>query len=219
MKHNKAVIFDMDGVLIDSEKFWAQAESDVFTSLGAKVTEEHTQLTKAMTTVEVTNFWFEKYPWKNVALEDVEQMVITRVMELIEHENCDIQGVKPFVEQLKSANYKIGLATNSPHKIISVVLKKLGVSHLFDAALSAEFELKGKPDPAVYLKAAEMLSVNPARCIAIEDSYSGMLAAKNAGMVVIGFTNGNNAIDFEIADYKIHRFHTDEAADIAHLIK
>lgn len=207
----------MDGVLIDSEQFWAQAENEVFTSLGVKVTDEHTELTKAMTTLEVTNYWFAKYPWKNVTLQDVEQRVISRVMELIETENCDIHGVKPFVEQLRSKNYKIGLATNSPHQIIPVVLKKLDVLHLFDAALSAEFELKGKPDAAVYLKAAEMLQTNPEHCIAIEDSYSGMLAAKNAGMKVVAFTNGNSESHFEIADHKIESFEIAEAGHIAHL--
>lgn len=207
----------MDGVLIDSEKFWTQAENEVFTSLGVKVTEEHTELTKAMTTLEVTNFWYKKYPWKNVALQDVEQRVISRVMALIETENCDIQGVKLFVEQLKNENYKIGLATNSPHQIIPVVLKKLDVLHLFDAALSAEFELKGKPDAAVYLKVAKMLETSPEHCIAIEDSHSGMLAAKNAGMKVVAFTNGNSESHFEIADHKIDSFETAEAGHIAHL--
>ena len=210
MRNKKAIIFDMDGVLIDSEKYWKQAEYEVFTSLGVTVTDEYAEKTKSMTTSEVTEFWYNKYPWKNKDLNAVEQMVISRVIEFIETENCQINGVKPFIEKLKTNNYKIGLATNSPHRIIPVVLKKLDILHLFDSALSAEFEKKGKPDPAIYLNIAEKLDTEPEDCIVIEDSYTGMLAAKNAGMTVIAFTNGNKEIAFEIADYTIDKFEKNE---------
>lgn len=114
MKNNKAFIFDMDGVLVDSEGYWKQAEFEVFTSLGVKVTEDQAKLTKSMTTFEVTQFWYEKFPWDNVDLEVVEQLVVSRVIALIETEDCMIKGVKTFIEKLKVKEYKIGLATNSP---------------------------------------------------------------------------------------------------------
>lgn len=207
---NKAIIFDMDGVLIDSEKFWKQAENEVFTSLGVKVTDEYSKLTKSMTTSEVTKFWYDKYPWKNKDLNLVEEMVISRVIELIKTEDCQIKGVKPFIEKLKTKKYKIGLATNSPNKIISVVLNKLEIRNLFDSISSAEFEIKGKPDPTIYFNAAKKLGIKPENCIVIEDSYTGMLAAKNARMKVVAFTNGNIECDFEIADYKIESFNDKE---------
>lgn len=206
----KAIIFDMDGVLIDSEVLWKQAEKEVFTSLGVKVTDEYSRLTKSMTTTEVTRFWYDKYPWRNRDLDAVEQMVISRVIELINTENCQIKGVKPFLEKLKARKFKIGLATNSPNEIIPVVLNKLDIIHLFDSISSAEFEIKGKPDPAIYFNAAKKLDIKPEACIVIEDSYSGMLAAKNAGMTVVAFTNGNSECDFEIADYKIENFNDKE---------
>lgn len=210
MYSSKAIIFDMDGVLVDSEGFWKQAEFEVFTSLGVKVTEDQAKLTKSMTTFEVTQFWYEKFPWDNVDLEVVEQLVVSRVIALIETEDCLIKGVKTFIEKLKVKEYKIGLATNSPKRIIPIVLKKLDVLHLFDATLSAESELKGKPDPAIYFSAAEKLGAAPAECIVIEDSYSGMLAAKNAGMKVIAFTNGGKVRNFEISDHQIDSFESDE---------
>ena len=203
---NKAIIFDMDGVLIDSEKLWKQAEHEVFTSLGVKVTDEYSSITKAMTTFEVTKFWYNKYPWENMKLEVVEQKVISRVIELIKTENCQINGVKSFIEKLKTRKYKIGLATNSPASVIPVVLEKIDALHLFDSVSSAEFEKRGKPDPAIYYKTAQNLKLKPENCIAIEDSYSGMMAAKNAGMTVIAFTNGDKEIEFEIADDKIESF-------------
>ncbi|WP_130736521.1 hexitol phosphatase HxpB [Flavobacterium sp. J27] len=202
----KAVIFDMDGVIVDSECLWKKAEREVFTSLGVKVTDEYSKLTKSMTTFEVTRFWFDKFPWQDKGLDVVEQMVIDKVIELIENEDCKINGVKNFIENLKSKKFKIGLATNSPNKIIPTVLQKLEIEHLFDAVSSADFEENGKPDPAIYLTTAAKLNITAKNCIAIEDSYSGMLAAKKAGMTVIAFTNDNALLNFDIADYKIDRF-------------
>lgn len=206
MTNKKAVIFDMDGVIIDTENFWKQAEHEVFSSLGVPVTTKHSEITKSMTTAEATKFWYDKYPWKDKNLSVVEQMVISRVIHLIETEDCHIDGVKTFIEKLKVKNYKIGLATNSPNRIIPFVLQKLGVTHLFDTISSAEFEEKGKPDPAIYYRTAKNLNIEPKDCLVIEDSFSGILAAKNAGMKVIAFTNGNKEISFDIANYKIDYF-------------
>lgn len=205
MNNQKAVIFDMDGVIIDSERLWKQAEWEVFSSLGVDVSDEHALLTQSMTTGEVTQFWFSKFPWQTASVEAVEQMVISRVMRLIETEDCRIHGVNDLLQQLKSEGYRIGLATNSPYCIIPTVLKKIEAGPFFDAISSAEFEEKGKPDPAVYLSTATKLGVKADDCIAIEDSHSGMKAAKSAGMTVVGFTNGNPFLHFEYADYTIDR--------------
>jgi len=210
MNNKRAIIFDMDGVIVDSEKIWKQAEHEVFTSFGVQINDHDSQLTKSMTTSEATKFWYTKFPWKNISLEVVEQMVISRVSDLIETEECIIKGVKPYIEKLKKQKYKIGLATNSPSEIIPIVLRKLDILHLFDTVSSAELEKKGKPDPAIYLTTAKKLDTEPENCFAFEDSYSGMLAAKKAGMTVIAFTNGNEKLNFEIADYKVNNFENDE---------
>lgn len=204
----KAVIFDMDGVIVDSEGLWKQAENEVFSSLGVTVTDEHSVITQSMTTAAVTQFWYEKFPWQDKSLDVVEQMVISRVIELITLQDCAIQGIKTFIERLKVKQYKIGLATNSPYRIIPAVLQKTGILHLFDTFSSAESEAKGKPDPAVYLTTAAKLDVEAGNCIAIEDSYSGMQAAKSAGMTVIAFTNGNTVMNKEIATFTIDHFDT-----------
>lgn len=202
----KAVIFDMDGVIIDSEPFWKNAEFEVFSSLGVVLDKEFTDLTQTMTTIEVTKFWYEKFPWESKSLEEVEDMVISRVMELIEQGRAERNGIELFIKQLKSNGFKIGLATNSPYKIIPVVLEKAGIADYFDSIFSAEFVEFGKPDPAIYLMTSKELGIDPENCIVIEDSYSGMLAAKKAGMKVVAFTNGNQDINISLADYKMESF-------------
>ena len=202
----KAVIFDMDGVIIDSEPFWQKAEFEVFSSLGVTLNTEFTNRTKTMTTVEVTKFWYEKFPWESKSLEEVEEMVVSRVMHLVEQDGSEINGIESFIKKLKDNGFKIGLATNSPYKIIPVVLEKAGIAEYFDIIFSAEFVPLGKPDPAIYLMTSKELGIKPENCIVIEDSYSGMMAAKMAGMKVVAFTNGNEDLNLSLADYTMESF-------------
>ena len=206
LKNKKAVIFDMDGVLVESEAIWKQAEYEVFSSLGVSVTEENSSYTQSMTTKEVTAFWYQKFPWKETPLSEVEEMVVRRVMELILLKDCATLGISAFIKNLKERNFKIGLATNAPEKIIPVVLKKTGTESLFDSVSSADFEEKGKPHPAIYLNTAKKLKVMPEECAVIEDSETGMEAAKKAGMSVIAYTNGKNTVSLQWADYQIEGF-------------
>ncbi|MDM1555150.1 MULTISPECIES: hexitol phosphatase HxpB [Chryseobacterium] len=202
----KAVIFDMDGVLVDSEGFWAKAELEVFSSYGVQITDDGAAQTKYMTTTEVTNFWYEKFPWDNLDVPLVEQKVVSKVIELIQVENCIISGIQEFIKALKNQEYKIGLATNAPLRVAEAVLEKLQIRDCFDTVHSSEFEEQGKPHPAVYLTSAQQLGILPEDCIAIEDSHSGLKAAKAAGMKTIFFTNNDNDINFEDADFKILNF-------------
>ncbi|MCS4304163.1 hexitol phosphatase HxpB [Chryseobacterium pennae] len=202
----KAVIFDMDGVLVDSEGFWAKAELEVFSSYGVQITDELAAQTKYMTTKEVTEFWYGKFPWENLDVPSVEHEVVSKVIELIQTENCTMSGIQEFVKDLKNKEYKIGLATNAPLRVADAVLEKLQIRDYFDTVHSSEFEEQGKPHPAVYLTAAQKLEILPEQCIAIEDSHSGLKAAKAAGMKTIVFTNNDQSIDFEQADFKIKDF-------------
>lgn len=204
----KAVIFDMDGVLIDSEQFWTQAELDVFSSYGVQVTDDLAAQTKYMTTQEVTEFWYERFPWENFDSSDLENKVVTRVIEMIQDQDCTMSGVQQFIKDLKNKEYKIGLATNAPLRVAHVVLEKLQVRDLFDTVHSSEFETQGKPHPAVYLTSAKNMGISPEHCIAIEDSQSGLKAAKEAGMQTVIFTNNDASIDSNLADFKILDFNT-----------
>lgn len=203
----EAIIFDMDGVIIDSEHLWKRAEKEVFSSVGVKLSDELCKITEMMTTTEVTEFWFKRFPWKGKTLKEVEDGVVERVALLIEAEGKEIEGINEFIKDLKSKGYKIGLATNSPSSLISVVLKKLNLKTYFDVTSSAEHESEGKPSPLVYLTVAEKLNVKPEHCVALEDSTSGLLAAKKAGMKTVAILKNNqDSIENEIADYKIRNY-------------
>lgn len=203
----KSIIFDMDGVIIDSEEIWKRAEKEVFSSVGVKLSDELCRLTETMTTAEVTKFWYERQPWKNKSLWDIENEVIERVARLITEEGKAISGIEEFIKSLKSKGFKIGLATNSPSGLIPVVLKKLRLEGYFDATASAEHELYGKPHPSVYLTVSKKLNSKPEACVAIEDSCSGLLAAKKAGMKTIAiFKDNTDSVKSEIADYIINNY-------------
>ena len=185
----EAVIFDMDGVIVDSEPFWQRAEKEVLTELGVQVTDKLCKQTQRMTTAEVAQFWFDRNPWSGVTLQESEERVVDRVISLINHHDCIMPGLQALVRHLKSKGIKVGLATNSPYRVIPAVLAKTGLESSFDATISAEYEEKGKPAPDVYLSALDRLRVNPENAMAIEDSNSGIKAARRAGLHVIGFNS------------------------------
>ena len=200
----KAIIFDMDGVIIDSCNLWKQAEYEVFSSVGVKLSDELCKITENMTTSEVTRFWFGRSPWQGKSLAEIEKAVIKRVACLVEEEGKAIDGIGELIRELKLKGYKIGLATNSPSALIPVVLEKLALKHYFDAVSSAEHEPEGKPNPSVYRSVIRKLGMKPGNCVAVEDSLSGLLAAKKAGMKTVALTKDNTDFrDRAIIDYTI----------------
>lgn len=205
MKNFKAAIFDMDGILINSEPLWKIAEKEVFSSLGVKVTDELIHLTSALTAEEVCAFWYERFPWQGKSFKEVEDDVVERVIELIGERDTTMLGVIEILDHFKKSGVKIGLASNSSHYLIEHVLEKVGIKKYFDFISSADDVEKGKPDPAVYLFAAKNLGVSPHECIVFEDSVIGMTAAKRAEMTVVVVPDKDDFdnVGFEIADIKI----------------
>jgi len=203
----EAVIFDMDGLLIDSEPLWRTAEKDVFGSLGIEVTEELAIETSRMTTKEVTKYWYNHKPWRQKNLEQVEQAVVQRVGVLIDTCGVMMPGVIELLQYFKQAGYKLGLATNSPHCLVPRVLRKLQIEHYFDIVISSDFVNKGKPSPDIYIKTAFELNATPSKCIVFEDSISGIRAAIAAGMSVVAVPETGKFDDkgFDIANMKIRQ--------------
>ncbi|MVX35364.1 MULTISPECIES: hexitol phosphatase HxpB [Myroides] len=200
------VIFDMDGTLIDSEKFWQQAEREVFTELGAVWEEEIAHQTTGKTVREVTELWYSMYPWEGKTFEEVEKAVIDRVGELIQEQGEAKVGVVETLKFLKQNGIKIGLATNSTVGLIDVAVDKLNIRSYFETLVSAFEVPNGKPAPDVYLKAAANLGSLPIHCAAVEDSITGSQSGRNAGMTVIAIPDNLPYDDerFNFVDYKLH---------------
>jgi len=180
-----AVIFDMDGVLIDSEPLWKIAMEDVFKSVGCNLTRKDFQKTVGLRIDEVISYWYQHSPWEVVSKDEVERNIVLRMIELITENGSPLTGVIEMLTFLKANGLKIGLATSSYSVLINTVLDVLDIRHFFDYTHSAENEDYGKPHPAVYLTVATFLNVQPTKCLVIEDSLNGIISGKAARMKVV----------------------------------
>ncbi len=185
LEHFDAVIFDMDGVIIDSEPLWKIAMEEVFHLHGSKLTKKDFQKTVGLRIDEVVVYWHRHEGWENVSPEEVEQEIVLTMVELIKANAAPLSGVIETLDYLKSQGKKIGLATSSYEILVQTVLGELGIESYFDRTHSAEYEEFGKPHPAVYLTVANSLGIEPARCLVIEDSLNGIVSAKAARMKVV----------------------------------
>jgi sugar-phosphatase len=200
-----AVIFDMDGVLIDSEPLWKIAMEEVFRSVGSNLTKADFQKTVGLRIDEVVRFWYQHEGWKNVTPEKIEQDIVNRMVSLIKAHGKPLEGVPETLRFLSENNKKIGLATSSYAILIDAVLEVLELSSFFDFTHSAEHEDFGKPHPAVYLTTAEKLGVSPVRCLVVEDSLNGIISAKAARMKVVCIPEKTHHVEPRLA-LADHRF-------------
>ena len=197
------VIFDMDGVLIDSEPLWKIALEEVFYAAGSTLTKQDFQKTVGLRIDEVVAFWHRHEGWKNVSPREMELQIVSKMQELIQANARPLKGVIETLEFLKGQNKKIGLATSSYTVLIDAVLKELGIKKYFDSTHSAENEQFGKPHPAVYLAVSEQLKSAPNQCLVIEDSLNGIISAKAAKMKVVCIPEKTHFVDPKLilADY------------------
>ena len=185
IKKYEAVIFDMDGVLIDSEPLWKITMEEVFHSVGCMITKKDFQKTVGLRIDEVIAFWHKEVGWDKYSSKEVEHKIIQRMIELIHQNGTPLVGVLDTLHFLRKNNIKIGLATSSYTVLIDAVLNTLNIRGHFDFVHSAEDEEFGKPHPAVYLSVAKKLDVHPTKCLVIEDSINGVISGKAARMSVI----------------------------------
>ena len=180
-----AVIFDLDGLLIDSEPFWRRAETEVFADVGVILTDAMCMQTTGLRLDAVVEHWFQRAPWKGKTKADVVGAIAKRVAELITAHAQPLPGVPDALAFFKVRGLPVALCSSSPMAVIDAALAKLQLTGRMRAVVSAEGESHGKPHPAVYLTTATKLGVAPETCLALEDSMNGCIAAKAARMKVI----------------------------------
>ncbi|HCE8947216.1 TPA: hexitol phosphatase HxpB [Morganella morganii] len=202
----QAAIFDMDGLLIDSEPFWLQSENQIFSSIGLDMSlRDKLPDMLGLRIDQVVELWYQVSPWQTPSKEDVIQRIIDSTIAMVEKERPLLPGVEHALSLCQSQGLKIALASASPLYMLESVLEMFNIGHYFDAVVSAGDLPYSKPHPQVYLNAAEALGVPPVQCVALEDSVNGMIACKAARMRSIVVPSAEMAADprWSLADYRL----------------
>ena len=197
----EAVVFDLDGVLLDSEQVWDEVREQLVKERGGRWNDRaHTEM-MGMSSVEWSRYMHDELGVPDPP-EKISTEVVRRLEEVYRKRLPLIDGAQEAVEQL-SGRWPLGLASSSNRELIDLVLELSGLARFFHATVSSEEVARGKPAPDVYLEAARRLSVPPNACAAVEDSRNGIRAAKAAGMRMIAIPNPHFPPDdesLELAD-------------------
>lgn len=181
----QAVIFDMDGILINSEPLWRIAMQKSMAKVGLVIEKETFKETQGLRIDEVVAHWFRKLPWEGMSVEELTSDILDELTVLILSEGKALEGVYDLIRLLETNKIPMAVASSSPHRILTACLTAMELREKFDIVCSAEDEKRGKPDPAVYNRAADALGVRAEHCLVFEDSFNGMVSALAAGMKVV----------------------------------
>ncbi len=203
--NRKAVIFDMDGLLIDSEPLWQEAGIEALYPFGIRLSLEQYHSSTGLRTREWVDHWFRQYQVDAVHAPVTITKIESDAIEKIRQRGEPMPGVRHALNFFRSEGYQIGLASSSPMQLIDVVVDKLGIRNYLDAISSAGELAYGKPHPQVFINCAEALDTAPFHCICFEDSFNGMIAAKAAKMkcVVVPAADQYQLARWGAADLKL----------------
>lgn len=196
----RAALLDMDGLLIDTEPLWEEAEVSVFRQFGIELSGEICQKIKGFRIDESVRYLLRVSSAKPDATPmEIEKAIVARVKQLIEIKGKGMPGFVYIIHFFKSRKVPIALASSSKKEIIQVALQKLGIIQHFDSIHSAEDEPYGKPHPGIFLTAAARLGAEPDDCLVFEDSLNGIIAAKAARMKAVLIPDKSLAGDRRVA--------------------
>lgn len=181
----KAAIFDMDGLLIDSEPLWRRSHVEINAKHGFTITEDDVRAMAGKRTDEVVAHWITRHGWEDADDEKLVRETIDKVIAQVNENAVPMPGVYEALELFKSHKIPIAIASSSTPDLIAAVIDKLKLEPYIQLAYSGANEKFGKPDPAVFITTARKLAVPPAGCLVFEDSLNGVIAAKAAGMKCI----------------------------------
>ena len=204
--HNiKAAIFDMDGLLIDSEPIWADTAREVMEKVNFKLTHELKLQTTGLSIKLFLEFCYKIQPWNTPTFEELEREILVKAQRNILSYAVAMPGAIEIVKRLKAQGLRLAVASASHMELIEGVLKRLDIIEYFDLWHSGELEEFTKPHPAVYLTTAAKLGLKPEECIAFEDSFTGLRSAHAAGMLTVCVPTAEvfNSTKFDLAHYKI----------------
>jgi mannitol-1-/sugar-/sorbitol-6-/2-deoxyglucose-6-phosphatase len=201
----KAVIFDFDGIIIDSEPLWMEAEIGVFKSVGVHLNPELCRQTTGLNTHDSIQYWYDIYKWTNKTISELHKEIMDAMHDLIV-ERVDLkEGFMDVLQLFIDKKLPVAVASASPFRLIDAALRKFNLADYFSVINSGDNEDAGKPHPALYLGAARRLGIEPVHCLAFEDSFNGAISAKAARMklVVVPDRKDFAGTRFDFADLKI----------------
>ncbi len=182
-----AVVFDMDGVLVDSEHVWDEVREEYALANGGTYSERATRDMMGMSSVEWSRYMAETLGVPGTP-EEINDAIVGRMLERYGDAPPLLPGAVDAARRL-GERWPLAIASSSNPELIEVVLRAAGLAELFRVAVSSQDVARGKPAPDVYLEAAARLGIEAPRCAAVEDSHNGIRSAKAAGMRVVVFPN------------------------------
>lgn len=181
-----AAIFDMDGLLLDTEPLWGVSMLKIATHYQVPIGPDFFKHTTGLRIYEVTDYWHEKFGWPgNAPAKQLAEEILDDIIALSKEEGSVMPGAEACLQWLCANGIQIGLATSSPTRMLNELIGHFGLMDYFATLTSADTALFGKPHPEVYLQCAHALTEAPWNCVALEDSVNGMISAKAARMKVI----------------------------------
>lgn len=201
----RAVIFDMDGILVDSENLWQQMEKAMFREYGIELTDELLLQTRGLRTEEMVNHWISRFNPESVTSEELIHRYDHQMIEVMRTRVPLMVGAEEAIRFFREKKLPVALASCSTHAHIDAAMERHGLNNHFDLVVSAANGMTGKPHPEVYLHTAEELGIDPTLCVAIEDSFFGVISAKAARMKVVAMPDPHefDQSRFGAADIKI----------------
>ncbi len=203
--HIKTVIFDLDGLLINSEPIWHEATNRIFSLYNIELSTEDLIHTTGLRSIDLVTWYFKKYNIASTEIKVASDKIIELFIDLMPHRDLKIEGAQEIVDFFYVQQFKVGIASSSPLKIIQAAVDMLHIRKYLSSIQSGEHLLYSKPHPQIYLDTAKDLLADPVDCLCFEDSVYGMIASKSARMkcVVVVKEQQQSHLSWGIADLKI----------------
>lgn len=205
----EAVIFDLDGTLIDSMWVWEKVDEEYFARFNIEQPKEFNSEIEGRSFRETAEYFKSRFKIPR-SIEEIEDDWNRMAWDKYEHEVPLKKGVMRFLEFLKKNKIKMGIATSNSRELVELVTKANGISDFFDYICTATEVQKGKPEPDIYLKVAKGLNKNPKKCLVFEDVVNGIIAGKRANMKVCAVydesSKESTTKKIKYADYYVENF-------------
>ena len=206
----EALIFDLDGTMIDSMRVWKDIDDDYIEKYQLVVPEDFHEGMEGLSYTETAEYFLKVFPTLPKTVEELKNEWYEMALYKYSHEMELKEGLEELIREVRTYGVRIGIATSNDRGLVEACLVGMGVSELVDTISTSCEVKKGKPAPDVYLKAANDLGVSPEKCLVFEDVPMGIMAGKNAGMKVCAVDDWFSAAQIqrkkELADYYINNY-------------